>query len=265
MGIVCCCCGCCLKDISSKTLEILLIIFHSISVIFLISCLIIISWSKISYINLIIFVLMLIINVLCLTFITLINIWRKKKIIQTTKKKIGIIFSTIGFIILIICLVITVIEEFLISYGFSNADYPCKNKKIEKNDMNYNNQFIFKKAFYNINTIDNKIIRKLKDFDCTEHGKYYYAQEINTEEYFFSYFTFSYLQISLFLGIIIWRILKKRIDLGLDKPVSIAKTQKIRFNLYIKPIDSYHRLKVVIPDCDNSIQFIITLSLEDNS
>jgi len=231
-GIVCCCCGCCLNDLLSKTLEILLIVFYSIDIALIIGCLMIISWSKISYINLVIFILILLINVLCLVFIALIRIWRIKKTIQTTNKKKGILFSNISIVILIICLVISVIEEFLLSNGLSNADYPCKNKKTEKNNNNYN-QYIFKISF------NNKILRNLKDVDCTEHGKYYYANEINTEEYVISYFTFSFLQIILFLSILIWIILKKRIFLGIDRPVSIEKNQR-------KIYDQYGREVIVV-------------------
>lgn len=231
-GIVCCCCGCCLNDLLSKTLEILLIVSYSIDIALIIGCLMIISWSKISYINLVIFILILLINVLCLVFIALIRIWRIKKTIQTTNKKKGILFSNISIVILIICLVISVIEEFLLSNGLSNADYPCKNKKTEKNNNNYN-QYIFKISF------NNKILRNLKDVDCTEHGKYYYANEINTEEYVISYFTFSFLQIILFLSILIWIILKKRIFLGIDRPVSIEKNQR-------KIYDQYGREVIVV-------------------
>ena len=233
-GIVCCCCGCCLNDLLSKTLEILLIVFYSIDIAFIIACLMIISWSKISYINLVIFILILLINVLCLVFIALIRIWRIKKTIQTTNKKKGILFSNISLIILIICLAISVIEEFLLSNGLSNADYPCKNKKTEKNNNNYN-QYIFKISF------NNKILRNLKDVDCTEHGKYYYANEINTEEYVISYFTFSILQIILFLSILIWIILKKRIFLGIDRPVSVSIEKNQR-----KIYDQYGREVIVV-------------------
>ena len=232
MGIFCCCCSCCLDNLSSKTLEILLIAFHSIGVSFLICSLVIISWSKISYINLILVLLILLINVLCLIFIVFIRIWRKKKTIQTIKKKKGIIFSKISIIILIICFIISVIEEFILSYAFSDVDYPCRNKKTEKNDKNYG-QFIFKISLSNnISTVDDKILRNLKDVDCTEHGKYYYTHEIKNEEYIISYFTFSFLQISLFLGIIIWIILKKRIILGIDKPPSMEKKQNVIYDQY---------------------------------
>ena len=231
MGVLCCCCSCCLDNLLSKTLEILLIIFHSIDISFLICCFVVISWSKISYINPIIFSLILIINVLCLIFVVFIRIWRRKNIIQTIKKKKGIIFSTISIVILIICLTISVIEEFILSNGFSNADYPCRNKINEKDDKNYN-QYIFKITLNNISTVDNKILRNLKDVDCTDHGKYYYANEIRNEEYIISYFTFSFLQISLFLGIIIWIILKKRIVLGIDKPVTMEKKQNVIYDQY---------------------------------
>ena len=231
-GIFCCCCSCCLDNLLSKTLEILLISFHSIGILFLICSLVVISWSKISYINLIFFILILIINVICLVFIVFIRIWRQKKTIQTIKKKMGIIFSKISIVILIICLVISVIEEFILSYAFSDADYPCKNKKTEKNDKNYD-QFIFKITLNNNNSlVDNKILRNLKDVDCTDHGKYYYTNEITNEEYIMSYLTFSFLQISLFLGILIWIILKKRIFLGIDKPPSVEKKQKVIYDQF---------------------------------
>jgi hypothetical protein len=40
------------------------------------------------------------------------------------------------------------------------------------------------------------------------------------------------LQISLFLGIIIWIILKKRIVLGIDKPVTMEKKQNVIYDQY---------------------------------
>ena len=88
MGIYCCCLGtCCLGQAQTKTLEITSIVFHSISFILLLVCLIMNKWREIYTINLGFFILMFLITICGLVFGILLKLWRDKGIIKTTKKK----------------------------------------------------------------------------------------------------------------------------------------------------------------------------------
>ena len=218
MGILCCCC--CFNNLPSKKLELIMIIFNCFSILFILCSLIIIKWSKISYANLVIFLLMLIIIIISLIIIIFLRLWRTKNIIKTSKKSIAKILSTTCALLTVLCFIICGSEVFLISIQFSYANYPCQ-------DNEDNNSLINEKK------------RKLNDsdeIDCSKLERYYYTGVITLVEYLISYFTLSYLLIVLFLGLIICMLLKKRIILRIDGPVPlgpiIPTTQHLRYNQY---------------------------------
>ena len=196
------CLYCCFKNIATRKFEISLIVFNSISTVFLILCFGIFSWSKIPKVNLVFFILMLLINLCCLTFAILLRYWRAKEVIKTTRKKNGVTISMIGFIFSIIFFIICIIEEYCLIIGFRMVDYPCGSN----GSRDYNRYYCY--------------------------GWEFYTHEIKDSEYIMAYLTFSYLEIALILGIGIWYFLKVRIVQGLDGPAPIQPVQGVMYDQY---------------------------------
>ena len=234
MGLLWCCCCCCFNNLLSKTLEIIEIVFQSISLFFLILCLIIIKWSKVSKVNILFFILMLIINIIILIFIIFIRFWRAKGVIKITKKKIATSFASACFALIIIYFIIGVVEEFIIILNFYKVDYPCRNYK-DNSGKNTDNNYYYGYKIKGNSKINNGTInlRKLgEDPNCINFGKYYDAEIIPSSNYSIIYLTFSYLEISLILSIWIFNIIRKRIILGLDGPTPTTIQQPVMYDQY---------------------------------
>ena len=258
MGALCYCFCCCFNNHKSKNLEITELVFQSISFVFLFLSLIIIKWSKIPAINITLFILMLLITILIIVFTSFIRYWRAKNLIKTTKKGMGISFASTCFGLIIACFIICIIEEFAISYGFYKADYPCHSSEYSNTNSNSNNYY------YKTKLKSNQRNRKLSnDLDCYQLGKEYYAKSITDAEYFISYITFSYLEISFILGVWIWYILRKRIIEGLDGPRTTPPQERMydqygRQVVVVQPGDLIYmdgRPNIVLPENQNNYQY----------
>ena len=211
MGL-CLCCVCCCQNISAKAIEIFLMVFHSIEVVFLLLNLIILKWSYLPIINLIMFIIIFCFHIPCLIFIIFIRIWRSKNTIKTTNKSKGVIFANICFAILIMSFIGCLIEDYALSYGISKANHPCRDK-VKDNDFYYVNRYNYKKS---------EVLRKLKNdytiSECESLGKYHYEYNIPIEQIFLSYFTLSFLEAFTIIEFAFWYLLKNRITFGLDGP-----------------------------------------------
>ena len=129
---MCCCfyvaCFCCFTKLNTKTLEIILIVFHSIAVFFLFCSFFAYNWKvfkKALAINIILFILMELISIACLVFSILLLVWRTKNLIKIKKRKqTAKTISMIGFIFAIILIAATIIEEYVFLYfsEFTNED-----------------------------------------------------------------------------------------------------------------------------------------------
>jgi len=205
MGICCysICCAICFNKALSKTLEINLIIFNSIAVFFILLSLIIIEWKEISTANIVFFILMFLMSICCLIFSIFIRLWRSKDLIKTSKKDTGYRFAMAGLTLTIINFVVTLIELIVISIGFRNANYPCYTE-------NYKSSYYYPYR------------RASTEVDCSNKYSNYYTGVITTGQYLIAYFTFSYLEISLILNMILWSVLKNRIRLELDGPAQVT-------------------------------------------
>ena len=248
MGLICC--ACCFGTALSRSLEIILIIFHSIGSFSILLCLIIIKWSKISQANLALFIIMLLLSLTNLIIIILLRLWRSKNVIKTIRKRAGVILSTIAFILTIILLILTMIEEYILTYGFRRANYPCYyNNSSGRTNNYYYSPYRYLKQKFNITMIKYENKRQLDDTDiaCAILGRNYYTGVITVGQYLISYFTFSFLEVSLILGIWIWYILRIRIIQGSDGPLSnITNILPIQRG----NVDQYGRQVVVIREGD---------------
>ena len=240
MGLCLVCCGCCFNNLLSKTLEIISIAFDSISVFFLFLSLIIIKWSNIPSINVLLFILMFLINIAILGFSIIIRYWRSKGLIKDVKKSKALAFATSCFALTIICLIICVIEEFAIIFGFYNADYLCKD---------YKGQYRSLERKLNILEIKNEKKRILKinknDIDCRDYGPEYDFRVVSSGEYLIAYLSLSYLEIALILLIWLYYVLRRRILQGQDGPLPISGG-----NIPQAMYDQYGRQVVVVQPGD---------------
>ena len=218
MGVLCCC----FHNLTSKSLEILPIVFQSVCLILLFCCIGIIKWSNLSIANIFLFSLMLIITILIIIFTSFIRYWRSKNLIKTTKKMRGQCFASICFGLIIACFVICIIEEFVITFEFKRADFPCHKTNFgnPEKSSNYNYYYYYRK---------NRILANY--IDCYSLGPNYYADVITDREYLISYITFTYLEFSFILGIWILYILRRRIIQGLDGPLP-ENMQQVMYDQY---------------------------------
>ena len=148
-------------------------------------------------------------------------------------------------------MILNFIEEYILTYGFRTANYPCYYKNKRSNNVNYNNNqyYYYWKQKENTTLIINENKRQLGDIDndCSVLGRNYYTGIITVGEYLISYFTFSFLEVSLFLGIWIWYLLRIRIKQGIDGPLSnLANILPVQRG----NIDQYGRQVVVIREGD---------------
>lgn len=227
MGICWCsiCGALCFNRALSKTLEINLIVYNAIAVLLIFLSLIIIKWKELSSANLVFFILMFLMCISCFIFSICLRLWRSKGSIKTTKKNTGYRLAISGFTLTIINFVVCLIELIVMSIGFNRANYPCDNGEYDNRYPNYVNR------------------RISTEVDCSKEYPNYYTGVITTGQYLIAYFTFSFLELSLILDMIIWTILKNRIRLELDGPTPIRVAPPA-------PIDPYGRAVIVVQPGD---------------
>ena len=124
MGILCCC-VLCFNFMSSKALEINLIVMSSILSFLLFLSLVIIKWKKIAVGNVLLFILIFLICLGNIVISSFLRYWRAKNLIKTTKKAKGRTLALIGFISIIICFIINIIEEFVFSISYYKLKDSC--------------------------------------------------------------------------------------------------------------------------------------------
>ena len=226
MGIFCCtiCGTLCFNTARTKSLEIFLITLNAIAFLFLFISLIVIKWKELSSANVVFFVLMLLISVCCLIFAILLRIWRYKNLIKTFKKKAGTNLSIAGMVLVIINFIFCLIEEIIYIISSYRANHPCYKNKSSK-------------------TYEYYYYRRMSSVDCTNQSSGYYIEIITFGQDFMAYATFSYLEICLIFGMILWSLLRTRIKAELDGPPQIPA---------ISPhmVDPYGRAVVVVQPGD---------------
>ena len=224
MGIVCCC-ACIYQTVTSKCIEIFLIVIHSIGVILLLLNLIILNWSYLPHDNLIIFTILFCIHIFCLIFIIVIRIWRSKNTIKITNKKKGVIFSYICFTLITISFIFCIIENFALDYGINKANHPCRNI-IDYDFCFSTDPYYCKKRPKNR---PREELRKLRDYidyskKCKSLDRDHYEYNISIGQIILSYFTVSFLESFLIIEFALWYVLKNRIAFGLDDSQPVMST-----------------------------------------
>lgn len=194
MGIICC--GCCFQSLSAKTNELILIVADIFCLFLFCMCFFIIKWSEIHFLNLILFIVLLLILIVCLVFTFMLRCWRSSGKIKTTKREIGIKIVTAEFIITIINLIICVIEEIVVLITYA------KIMACDDDDDTYNDRL---QSYYR---------RRLNKDEITELNELSQCKEkkaAKNREYYIANTTLSYMDLMLILSLCILSILKRRI------------------------------------------------------
>ena len=118
MVCFCCCCWCCccFKKLNAKTLEIILIVFHSVDSALLLISTCVMNWDYLPIYIFILYIFALSISIALLVFIILLRHWRAALLIKNRMYKKAFVISTIGFSLIIFFFVFYIIEAFNIVY-----------------------------------------------------------------------------------------------------------------------------------------------------
>ena len=190
MGIICC--GCCFQNLSAKTNELILIVAN-IFLLFLFSLsFFIVKWSEIHFLNLILFIVMLLIIICCLVFTFMLRCWRSSGKIKTTKREAGIKIVTAEFALSIVNLIICVIEEIIILATFSKL-LVCGDD--DDDDDRLPSYYRRRNEITELNNLS----------ECEE------KRIAKNREYYIASVTLSYMDLMLILSLCILSILKRRI------------------------------------------------------
>ena len=198
MGIFCCCLGSCFGTGSSRSIEVLLIVVHSVSTALIILSLATMKWKEIYSSNLYFFIIMLIISIICLLFAILIRIWRAQNLIKNVKRNTGITLCTTSLVLVVIHFILCIIEEIIFSISYQEVNFPCSD---------YDND-------------DYYYCRRLNsNGDCRFVKSNYDTNIIPFYQYFIVYASLTYLEVVLILKMCVWYLLRTRVYNGLDNPL----------------------------------------------
>ncbi len=223
-----CFCNWC-NSLSSKCVEIT-ILFLSVSS--LIPSLISLFCVKIEHTSKIAFACLVVVfslSIILIIIIIIILIWRYKSIINTTRNSLGSIFSVIGLIITIFCILFIGIWESLSVTKFTELNYPCQN--LERNEFNSEN-----KERYLLNYEENK-----EEF-CLEYPDYN-SNVVSNLEYICLLVCASTLELILLVLLYFWYSDFRRIKFLVDGQLIDSNTKENKIKYVSKKINfnnNYH-------------------------
>ena len=198
MGIFCCCLGSCFGTGSSRSIEVLLIVVHSVSTALIILSLATMKWKEIYSSNLYFFIIMLIISIICLLFAILIRIWRAQNLIKNVKRNTGMNLCTTSLVLVVIHFILCIIEEIIFSISYQEVNFPCS-------DYDNDDYYYYRRLNSNV--------------DCRFVKSNYDTKIIPFYQYFIVYVTLTYLEVVLILKMCVWYLLRTRVYNGLDHPL----------------------------------------------
>lgn len=219
--MLCCCCCCfgfggsdeCSQKIPPKIFQIIFIIINICVIIFLIATLSIISWGKFSKINITFFLFIFFIVLAGLVLGIIVYIFTDNNKIEKITTNTFSLIMKVGLILTIICLILSIIEEIILSVGFSKAqdEYPCDNvnSTTSVSVEVHAGIFIFKQNGNNLmknSTIstfpkskkfDKRLLNNKTLLEC-------YMSFLTPAVYGMAYFTFTLIEIMSIIGICFW-------------------------------------------------------------
>ena len=214
MCFCCCCCfnlGCfdtkdCCSFLSQKMFQIIYIIAYAFLLIFLISTMSIIEWDRFPKINLPLFLIIFFIIVGCTILGIILYCYTQCNNPSVQTKEKSYLVSRIGFIITIICLILSVLEEIFITIGFINSKkaYPC----FGDGDVKVSTEvsvgfFFFKLGTENVaKKTDKRILSS--NYDNYDYDYECYSIFLTAAVYGMTYFTLTMIEIITIISICFW-------------------------------------------------------------
>lgn len=229
------------EKLSSKAIEICLIILNSFNFALPLIDLFIIKWKDFSKSVLVIFIFIFIICIIHLILPIILRCWRAKNIIKTDKKKSGKNLAIIGIILSIISVILWEIEDYNFANSLNNLKRPCQQIKVNPyplNNFNYAN-------YYN-KTLSNKEKRRILEI-CPPGQDY--ILEARFVDLFLGYFSIYMLKYFSLLQLGIYIILKNRIRDGLDGPEKekifvIQNVEELHFSMQGNKANDQAKVKI---------------------
>ena len=132
MGLCICCC--CNKQ-KTSCLETTLIVLQSIQIVFLILGLVLIDWDIAKKGSFVLNILILVFLLFNLTSAILFKVFREQEKIYSSQKRLCTIFTYISLFSSIICILLSIISESLISEKIYQYDHPCLYRISNRSDL----------------------------------------------------------------------------------------------------------------------------------
>ncbi len=138
------------EKLSSKGIEICLIILNSFIFALALIDLIIIKWEDFLKKFLVIFIFIFIICIINLILPIILRYWRAKNLIKTDKKRSGKILAIIGIVLSLISVILWEIEDYVFTNSLNNSKIPCEQIKVNPYPLNnYNYANLYNKTLAN--------------------------------------------------------------------------------------------------------------------
>ena len=115
-------CCCCFDSLRLKVLEIIIITLHSISIILIILCFILMKWSKFPKVHITLFLILFFINLTCDIVVIVLRFWRKNKEMRKGNETLNIVLPNICYLLSIIGFFAAILEYIILSIWLSDEN-----------------------------------------------------------------------------------------------------------------------------------------------
>ena len=247
--ILCCCCNLCNKY-SSKCIEITILILLIFSFLVSLIGLFFVNKNHSSIEGFSCLLVVSSLSIILISSIILIIIWRYKSIINNKRNKAASIFSTIGLILTIFCILFTGLWENLSITNFSVLNNPCKSNE---------NKVLTSESQANILLI---LRRNLLDYEenkgefCKENHNYN-AHIIPIFEYIFVFSCSSFLEIIFLVLLYFWYNDFRRIKFLVEGKLHGSKTIESSVKYTIKKNFNDHVNHIIYGQSDYDVHYDI--------
>lgn len=223
-----CCCSCLCNKFNAKCVEFTTLLFSLLPLISLILATFLIKKVHISIISFILLIALIIFFFLFIISITLIILWRKKCLINTSKNGGGVCLTKLCLAFSIVGMIVTIIWFALTRTNLYNTDHPCSNYSRPMKYDNETNSIYFRIL---------KLSEEMEKFCEEKNDKTYYANICNTSEYLSLYCISPIVFIFAMILTCLWHNDSQRITSRMDAclpPRAMPKLNKMsigRFNM----------------------------------
>lgn len=210
--------------LSTKCIEINLIVLDCFISSLLLIDLIIISWKDFSKNVLVVFIFIFIISIVILILIIILRYWRSKNVIKFEKKRNGKNITVIAAVLSFVINILFFIEDYIFNESLNKSKIPCEPKLSTINHYNYPH-------LYNSTILNKDIRRKLETCSNGES----YITKVKLLDQIMMPLTIGLLQYSTLLLFFLFITLYGRIKDGLEEPekpkvFTVENVEQFSFN-----------------------------------